>query len=242
MKSLFFSIFLAGYICSGNLHALDACDVLNPQAKVSEKIEADVKGSASTLFKVGAIDGDVKVSLEKETINIYGKYKDANKTVIKGKLIYLYCRVIQDSESLNDLQKLNAIRKLYSENEELNIPDNSSNLQVNDEVEFTLKSCKQKSQSIKCKFTVKNTSSDKRVYINGNSFIIDSEGDEYRVSHIKFGKITKQSSPEKLLVKGVTVKAELVFNKVTSSGDAIPLIKFRINSKHLDYRNVALTN
>lgn len=242
MKYLIFSICLASFVYSGNLFALDACAVLNPQAKVSEKIEADVKGSASTLFKVGAIDGDVKVSLEKETINIYGKHKDANKTVIKGKLIYLYCRVIQDSQSLSDLQKLNAIRKLYSENEELTMPDNSSNLQVLDEVEFTLKSCKQKSQSIKCKFTVKNTSNDRRLYINGNSFIIDSEGDEYRVSHIKFGKITNKSNPEKLLVKGVSVKAELVFNKVTSSGDVIPLIKFRVNSKHLDYRSVALTN
>jgi hypothetical protein len=204
-----FAIPFISIIYITNVYAVDACEVLNPRAKISEKIETDVKGSATILFKLGAIDGDVKVSIEKETINIYDKHKDANKALIKGKLIYLYCNVIQGSESLSDLQKLNAIRKLYIENDDLDMPEDSSTLLQYSGVEYKMKSCTQKSKSINCKFTVKNTGKDKQVQLNANSFIIDSEGDKYTVSNIKFGKITNTSFPSKLLVKDIFVRTEI---------------------------------
>jgi len=243
MNNKIFAIPFLSIIYFTNIYAVDACEVLNPRAKISENIETDVKGSATTLFKLGAIDGDVKVSIEKETINIYEKHKDANKALIKGKLIYLYCSVIQKSNSLSDLQKLNAIRKLYTENDDLAMPEDSSNLIQYNNVEYKIKSCKQKQKSITCKFTVKNTGKDKRVTLNANSFIIDSEGDQYTVSNIEFGKITNRSFPSKLLVKDIYVKAKMIFNNVTSHGTMIPLIKFGVGgSKYLEFRNIPLNN
>lgn len=241
MKKIFSTVLLL-VLYSSNSYALDACSALNPVAKVNEKIKTDVEGSATTLFKFGAIDGDVKVSIEKETINIFQRHKDANKTVIKGKLIYLYCNVIQNSKTLSDLQKLNAIRKLYSENEELDIPENSSNVFEVSDIVYTLKSCKQKSQSIKCKFSIKNTAKDKVISLNSNSFIIDSDGDKYAVSNIKFGKITNRNFPKKLLLKNLSVKAEMVFNKVTTSGNTVPLLKFGAGNKFMEFRDIPLTN
>jgi len=241
MKKILFSLLFI-FVHSSTVHALDACSALNPVAQINENIKTDVKGSAATLFKLGAINGNVKVSIEKETINIFKKHKDANKTVIKGKLIYLYCNVIQNSKSLSDLQKLNAIRKLYTENEELDVPDNSANtFEINDVV-YTLKYCRQKSQSVKCKFSIKNTAKDKDISLNSNSFIIDSDGDKYFVSNIKFGKLTNRNFPRKLLVKNLPVKAEMIFNKVTTSGTTIPLLKFGAGNKFMEFRDIPLNN
>jgi len=182
----------------------------------------------------------VKVSIEKETVNIFRKHKDANKTVIKGKLIYLYCNVLLNSKTLSDRQKLDVIRKLYSENDELDIPNNSTNVLEVNGVVYTLKSCTQKSQTIKCKFTVKNTTKDQEVSLNSNSFIIDSEGDKYLVSNIKFGKITNNNFPRKLLVKNLPVKAMMIFNKVTSNGSTVPLLKFGAGRKFIDFRDIPI--
>ncbi|PWQ96147.1 hypothetical protein [Leucothrix arctica] len=243
MKVISFLIFLFVLSFSNSLYAseIGACEVLNPQAKVSEKIAAEVAGSASTLFKLGAIDGNVKLSLDKETTNIFEKHKDANKTVIKAKLIYLYCRVIEGSDSLSDLDKLNAIRKLFTENDDIDLPEGSQSRVVYNEVEFTVKSCTQKAKSIKCKFTVKNTSSDKKITLDARSFLIDAEGDQYNVDKIKYGRIINEKYPIKLLVKGVLVRSEMTFSDVISSGDIVPLFRVALSSStYVEFRSVPL--
>lgn len=223
-----------------NSYALDACEVLNPIAKVSERIQSDVKGAAATLFRLGAVDGNVKLSIEQETTAIYGKHSDANKTVIKGKLIYLYCNVILNSDSLSDQQKLGAIRKLYTENEELNSVSSMSDYVLYNNVEYRLKSCIQISNNIKCNFSLKNTSSDQNVSLNINSYLVDSDSEKYTVSHIKFGKTAGKPFPSKLLMKDIQVPAELTFNSISSSGTQIPLIKFGVGTKYIEFRNVEL--
>lgn len=119
-------------------------------------------------------------------------------------------------------------------------------VQYFNDVEVKLNSCFQQSSSIKCKFSVKNTDEkDIDVSLNDNSFIVDSEGNEYYAytSPLKFGNVSK-GFPSKLLIQDVSVKAEMRFNKVTSNGTSLPLLKFGIGSKKgtrfLEFRKIAL--
>ena len=125
--------------------------------------------------------------------------------------------------------------------------NNKSMVEYSRGIEVKLKSCMQRSKQINCKFSVKNTAKDdKTSYIYGQTFLIDSESEKYKVSIMKFGKVTNSGSytPDKLLIKGIPVKTELILNKVTSFGSTVPLLKFHLvvdrKTSILEFRNIPL--
>jgi hypothetical protein len=78
------------------------CTPLDPRQQVSEKTTKDIAGSAQTVFKVGRVAGDYKGTTEKEVKNLYDKYPEADKIVLKDKLVYLFCTTLKDSGFSSD--------------------------------------------------------------------------------------------------------------------------------------------
>lgn len=119
---------------------------------------------------------------------------------------------------------------------------NKNMVEYLDGIEAKLHSCIQRSKQVICKFTIKNTAEkDISKTLDANSFLIDSKGDKYSVSQLKFGNIVSRGFPRKLLIKNIPVSAELIFNKVESFGSTIPLLKGVLSGRpYIEFRNVPL--
>src|SRR5262245_16465161 len=94
-------IFIAYAICPSILKAQD-CVALNPSTILSNVDVKDVEGSANTILKIGQIKGNYKEITSKEVKNLYEKYPNADKIVVKDKLIYLFCTILQKSNYTTD--------------------------------------------------------------------------------------------------------------------------------------------
>ena len=77
--------------------ALD-CSPLDPRETVSKETENSLTGSAKTLFKIGKIKGEFTRRAKEETTNIYREHPNYDKLVLRSKLIYLYCTILDDSD------------------------------------------------------------------------------------------------------------------------------------------------
>ncbi len=244
---LIFFIFM-GINATAHATQIDACAVLNPQAEVSEKLEAEIQGSASTLLKLGTAGGNASINIEKEVKNIFSNHADANKTVIKSKLIYLYCSIIQSSNELSDSQKLHEIRKLYLNSDTLSAPDNSIMKLESLGFVFSMKVCRQLGDSISCSLNVVNNNKTTKVTLNQNSYLIDSDSEQYVVKNIDFGTTIGKYFPTKTLIPGINVPIRLVFNGVVSHGTTIPLLKLMIENPltykkaEMSFKNIPLKN
>lgn len=229
-------------------NGIDACELLNPQAEVVEKLEADIRGSASTLLKLGTAGGNATVSIEKEVKNIFSNHSDANTTVIRSKLIYFYCTVIQSSDELSDAQKLHEIRKLYSDPDNLSPPDASIEKLIGLGFSFSMKGCSQTGDSISCDLSVINQGEMTRLTLDQNSFLIDSNSEQYAVKSIDFGATTGKKFPSKTLISGISVPIRMTFKGVRSHGAMVPFLKLKIQNPstykrdELDFKNIVLSN
>ena len=113
-------IFIATY----SLIYAEYCKDLAPHANINENLEADIRGSANSILRTG-INGNLNVYINKKTTDIYNNHKDANKAIIKSKLIYIICNVIQNSDNLTNKDKLDYIKKLYESNKSISKNNNT---------------------------------------------------------------------------------------------------------------------
>ena len=248
MKNIIIILMLIGTVKIVEAGEIDACSVLNSQAEVSEKLEVEIQGAASTLFKVGTVGANAIVSVDKEVKNIFSNHADANKTIIKSKLIYFYCSVIQSSDELSDAQKLNEIRKLYRDFDTLSPLDDSIMKVESLGFIFSLKECFQLGDNISCSLSVMNKNEIAEVILNHNSYLIDSDSELYYVKEIDFGTTTGIRFPSKKLIPGISVPIRMAFKGVVSQGSIIPLIKIMIKDSstnkrdEMNFKNITLKN
>lgn len=111
-------------LCS-NTFAID-CDPLDPNIDVSTNTKTQVEGAARSLLKI--VGGEVRVSheAEKQVHNLYSKYPNADKLVLKRSLIYMFCTMLEDDEKISQEEKQRYFKELYTM---LFSGDTSSNLE-----------------------------------------------------------------------------------------------------------------
>jgi hypothetical protein len=85
--SLIVIISVVLFVAPRTAKALD-CVPLDPRQQVEERARSDIEGSAATLFRIGKFQGSYKSETEREVKNLYDKYPNADKLVIRDKLIY----------------------------------------------------------------------------------------------------------------------------------------------------------
>jgi len=238
-----------------NLYAKDdnICKVFAPKLEVDKKVETDVSGSLSTLFKLGRGTAEIKHEVEKNIKNFSEKYPNVNSAIIESSYLYLTCIYLEKSD-LSDKEKLDYINTIRPEsiNKKTSLEKETSSSNdkiivsidtvVEDEIEYKITSCFQKSQSISCNFIVTNKDIDRELEIFNESFLVDVDGEKYKASKLNFGKKTSFNR-RKLLVKDISVKSKIVFSKVDSLGDLIPRLTLstRIsNYQKITFRNIPL--
>ena len=96
----FLVISVAFFAISGTVRALD-CVPLDPREQVEERVKHDIEGSAETLFKIGKFSATYKGETETEVWNLYEQYPNADKLIIKSKLIYTFCTILDSAEYLS---------------------------------------------------------------------------------------------------------------------------------------------
>ena len=109
---LFLIIIVTIFIAPSITMALD-CKPLDPRQQLSKSIETDIEGSAKTLLKVGSFQGKFGNEIKEEVKNLYDKYPSADKIVIQGKLIYLFCTLLDESSDINSSKKLEMFNTFY---------------------------------------------------------------------------------------------------------------------------------
>jgi hypothetical protein len=92
------------FVTSGTAKALD-CTPLDPRQQVGDRARTDIEGSAATLFRVGKFQGSYKSETEREVKNLYDKYPNADKLVIRDKLIYFFCTYLDSAKDLDSEAK-----------------------------------------------------------------------------------------------------------------------------------------
>jgi hypothetical protein len=102
--SLIVTISVVLFVAPRTAKALD-CAPLNPHEQVGERARSDIEGSAATLFRIGKFQGSYKSETEREVKNLYDKYPNADKLVIRSKLIYFFCTYLDSAKDLNSEAK-----------------------------------------------------------------------------------------------------------------------------------------
>ena len=104
-------IFIIICLLSTPTFAFD-CSSLAPSGKADNSIEAKIEGAADALFKLGKVDGNVSGKIKAEVTNVFETYPDANETIVKNRLIYLYCLILDDSKDISDTEKFDRLDQL----------------------------------------------------------------------------------------------------------------------------------
>ncbi len=114
-KMMLFRLFiLVGLLIIPSLaEALD-CGPLDPREQVNKIVSESISGSAKTLFKIVKVEGDYRSTTVDEVKNLYDKYPNADKLVIKGKVIYFFCTMLNDQKDLSSIEKFNMFTSFIS--------------------------------------------------------------------------------------------------------------------------------
>lgn len=90
------------FLITPNLLTAQDCAPLDPRQQIAEKTTQDIAGAAQTVFKVGRLNGSYTHAVEREVKNLYDKYPEADRIVVKDKLIYLFCTTLKASTLSSD--------------------------------------------------------------------------------------------------------------------------------------------
>jgi hypothetical protein len=155
------------------------CTPLDPRQQISEKTAQDISGAAQTVFKVGRVEGNYKGVAEKEVKNLYDKYPEADKIVLKDKLIYMFCTILQKSDyntekKLKEFDKfMTAIQERGSLPTEGNIPIAGGDKVTLGPLVYKLLSVQRKNPvpgKLSLLVTIRLTTQDKRALFSQDSF------------------------------------------------------------------------
>jgi len=233
-------------------HALN-CEPLDPRQQVGKKVDESIEGSAKALIKLVGGEVSYKNKTENEVKNLYQSYPNADKLVIKGKLIYTFCTFLNDAEDLDSNEKFMKLSSFmetildssteYNNKSEKNI--NSQQSVESDEFVFELKQCKGTSSAIKCTFLITNVGSDRPLILYGKygsnvSRIFLDNGDEILSHKSKLGSSESPAYSKVTLLTGIPVKASLYFKMTGRESNKISAIDLRANKSSIQFRNVRL--
>ncbi|VAX01386.1 hypothetical protein MNBD_GAMMA20-842 [hydrothermal vent metagenome] len=243
------------FIATTNVaHALN-CEPLDPRQQVGKKVDKSIEGSAKTLVKLIGGDISYKNTTENEVKNLYQSYPNADKLVIKGKLIYTFCTFLNDAEDLDSNEKFTKLSSFMAtildfpaeeEEENKTAKKNKAHKTVeSDEFVFELKQCKGTSSAIKCSFLVTNVGSDRPLilYAKNRTYVsrifLDS-GDEILSYKSRLGSSESQNYSKATLLTGIPIKASVSFKLSGQDSNKIAAIDLRANKSSIQFRNVSL--
>lgn len=98
------------------------CAPLDPREVVSKETETELKGKAQTLFRIGKAEGDFRRRAKEEATLLYRDHPNYDALILKSKLIYLYCTLLDSSE----LTPTEQGRMLHELTEALELSSNKS--------------------------------------------------------------------------------------------------------------------
>jgi hypothetical protein len=123
------SIAIILFITSTSSNALD-CKPLDPRQELSKDIETDIEGSAKTLFRIGKFEGKFGNKINEEVKNLYSNYPNADQIVLKNRLIYLFCTLLDESTNIEADRKIQMFNEFYDRVFQL---DNEDRAEISEE-------------------------------------------------------------------------------------------------------------
>lgn len=91
------------------------CAPLDPRQQIDERTSMDIQASAQTLFRIGKGEGSFKRETHNEVKNLYDKYPNADKIVLRDKLIYFLCTYFNSATDLDSEQKFQKFTTFISQ-------------------------------------------------------------------------------------------------------------------------------
>lgn len=106
MRSLlvFFAIFVFLFLPSSVEAREINCAPLDPRQYVSEQEKIDIQKSAQALSRFAEPEGSFKIETHSKVKNLYDKYPNSDKIVLRDKLIYLFCTFLSSTDDDSNRQ------------------------------------------------------------------------------------------------------------------------------------------
>jgi len=109
---------------------------------------------------------------------------------------------------------------------------------------FECLECTQSGENVNCKFRITSVGEDieLRIYANGDSRVIDEEGNDFFMSNSRLANVSGGGIQKKTLVADVPISAEFTFSKVNRVVGLITKVQIRVLATDLGYFIVNLKN
>jgi hypothetical protein len=110
---------------------------------------------------------------------------------------------------------------------------------------FDLKQCRLSGASVACDLLITNNERDRRLTIRKSSTIFDQDGNQYHAGKLQLANNEDDYSVNSYMITGVTTKARVVFDAVSTSANRLTLLHLNLSVEdgpdfNIEYRNVPL--
>jgi len=89
--------------------------LVHTRAQISSNVDTGIKGSAQTLLKFGRAEGSINNKVTKEIKSLNDNYPTSDPALIKFRLIYLFCTMMNSSSDIPSQKKLDLYQSLQNQ-------------------------------------------------------------------------------------------------------------------------------
>lgn len=228
------------------------CEPLDPRQQVGNKAIQSIDGAAQTLFKAIKGNAAYKSLTESKVKNLYKDYPNADKIVLNGKLIYMFCTYLnseKDLESNEKFKQLTDFMQLFIVNtntKDTAISNNSKKVLPvfeKDDIVTELKRCTLKGKKLKCFISITSLEDKSKftiyAYTSGkHSRVVLSTGKAIFANKVIFAGQEDKRIIQGNLISSVTFEAILFFDGIILEGKKIPLLEIQYEKFSARLRNI----